>query len=105
MSLRNLLPILDGHHVLDCRTRAGDCRRHGGAQRVQSLRLSGAGSLERDIGLPDIQRPFVWSNAKVRDHALAASKPSANPASNAKFAFDAKGAFVVSELNEPIKSI
>ena len=20
-----------------------------------------------DIGLPDIQRPFVWSNAKVRD--------------------------------------
>ena len=26
------------------------------------------GSIELgDIGLPDIQRPFVWPNAKVRD--------------------------------------
>jgi uncharacterized protein with ParB-like and HNH nuclease domain len=24
------------------------------------------------IGLPDIQRPFAWSNAKVRDLLLAA---------------------------------
>jgi hypothetical protein len=26
-----------------------------------------------DIGLPDIQRPFVWSNAKVRDFSLDVS--------------------------------
>lgn len=25
------------------------------------------GGLINDIGLPDIQRPFVWANAKVRD--------------------------------------
>lgn len=25
------------------------------------------GGLIGDIGLPDIQRPFIWANAKVRD--------------------------------------
>ena len=25
------------------------------------------GRLINDVGLPDIQRPFVWANAKVRD--------------------------------------
>jgi hypothetical protein len=54
---RNLLSVLDGHHVFDCRARTGDCRRRSAAKRIQGFPFCRAGGPESFRVRPAILNP------------------------------------------------